>query len=70
MQDNNIEIKKLQVRKLPGSWEDIKRVLHFKDFFYVPENICSELISNHYDDFLAEYFGIDKTQELIARKYY
>ncbi len=37
---------------------------------YMPEIIRTKLISRHYDDRLAGHFGIDKTQELIARKYY
>ena len=30
----------------------------------------SELISRHYNDFPKDYFGVDKTRELIGRKYY
>ncbi len=37
---------------------------------YVPEVIRTELISRHHDDQLAGQFAIDKTRELIARKYY
>ncbi len=36
----------------------------------MPEIVRIELISRHHDDLLAGYFGIDKTRELIARKYY
>ncbi len=36
----------------------------------MPEVVRTELISRHYDDPLVGYFGIDKTRELIARKYY
>ncbi len=32
--------------------------------------VKTELISRHYDYPLAGHFGIDKTQELITRKYY
>lgn len=28
------------------------------------------LISRHHDDLLTDYFGIKKTQKLIAQKYY
>ena len=37
---------------------------------YIPEIIRSEVISRHHDDLLAGHFGIDKTRELIGRKYY
>lgn len=45
-------------------------MLNYKDFLYIPKVICSELISRYYDDLLANYFKIEKTQELIAEKYY
>ncbi len=45
-------------------------MLHHQGLPYVPEIVRTELISRHHDDPLAGYFGIDKTRELIARKYY
>ena len=51
-------------------WDDIDRVLHQQGLLYVPEIIRTELISGHHDDLLAGHFGIEKTSELIARKYY
>ncbi len=45
-------------------------MLHHQGLPYVPEIVKSELISRHHDDPLAGHFGIDKTRELIARKYY
>ncbi len=36
----------------------------------MPEIVRYELISRHYDNPLAGHFGINKTQELIDRKYY
>ncbi len=51
-------------------WEDIKQVLHYQSLPYVPKVIRSELISRHHDDPLAGHFGIEKTRELIAKKYY
>ena len=36
----------------------------------MPEIIGTELISRHYDDPLASHFGIEKTRELVAQKYY
>ena len=37
---------------------------------YVTEIIRTELISRHHDDPLAGHFGIEKTRELVAQKYY
>ncbi len=51
-------------------WEDIKEVLNYQDLPYVLKVIYSELISRHYNNPLAGYFGREKTQELIAKKYY
>ncbi len=45
-------------------------MLHYQGLPYVPEVIRIELISRHHDDPLAGHFEIDKTRELIARKYY
>ncbi len=45
-------------------------MLHHQDLPYVPEIVRTELISRHHDDPLAGHFGIDKTTELIAQKYY
>ncbi len=36
----------------------------------MPEIVKTKLISRHHDDPLASHFRIDKTQELITRKYY
>ncbi len=54
----------------PEGWEDIEQVLYYQGFPYVPKVIRLKLISRHHDDPLAGHFGIDKTRELIARKYY
>ena len=45
-------------------------MLHHQGLPFVPEIIRTELISRHHDDPLAGHFGIDKTRELIGRKYY
>ena len=36
----------------------------------MPEIIRTEMISQHHDNLLAGYFGINKTRKLVARKYY
>ncbi len=45
-------------------------MLYYQGLPYIPKVIRSELISRHHDDSLADHFGIEKTRELIARKYY
>ncbi len=45
-------------------------MLHHQGLLYVSEIVRTKLISRHYDDPLVGHFGIDKTRELIARKYY
>ncbi len=70
LQDDDKEAMKLRSEGLPEDWEDIEQVLHYQGLLYVPKVICSELISRHHDNPLAGHFGIEKTRELIARKYY
>ncbi len=70
LQDNDKEAKKLRSERLSESWEDIKQMLYYQGLSYVPKVIRSELISRHHNDALVGHFGIKKTQELIARKYY
>ena len=50
--------------------EDLDGVLYHQGLPYVPEIIRTELISRHHNDPLAGHFGIEKTRELVARKYY
>ena len=51
-------------------YEEFDGVLHHQGLLFVPKVIWTELISRHHNDLLARYFGIDKTKELIGRKYY
>ena len=67
-EDNQAE--KIRAEKLGGNWEDSDEILHHQGLRYVPEILRTELISRHHDDPLASHFGIKKTQELVARKYY
>ena len=45
-------------------------MLHPQGLSFVPKAIRIELISRHHDNPLAGHFGIEKTRELLARKYY
>ena len=50
--------------------KDVKGVFQYWDVLYVPEIIYFKVISCQYNDLIVKYFGIDKTRELIAKKYY
>ena len=64
------QARKIRAEKLGRNWEDSDGILHHQGLPYVPEIIRTELISRHHDDPLAGHFGIEKTRELVARKYY
>ena len=70
LQDEDEEAKVLRAGGLPEGWEDVEGVLQYQGLPYVPEIIRSEVISRHHDDPLVGHFGIDKTRELVGRKYY
>ena len=61
---------KAQELRMKDGYQDIDGVLHHQGLPFVPEAIRMELISRHHDDPLAGHFGIEKTRELLARKYY
>ena len=69
IQEEDSEAQKIRTEKYE-SWEEIDRVLYHQSLHYVPELIKTEQISRHYDDLLAGHFGIEKTWELVAKKYY
>ena len=71
LQENDEEAKLLRGSAgLPEGWKDIERVLQYQRLQYVPAIIRSQVISCHHNNPLTEYFGIDKTSELVNRKYY
>ena len=45
-------------------------MLQYQRLPYVLEIIRSKMINCHHNDLLAGHFGIDKTRELVGRKYY
>ena len=72
LQAEDEQTRKLKADQQLGQqgWDNIDGVLHHQGLPYVPEIIRTELISRHHDNSLAGHFGIEKTRELIARKYY
>ena len=67
LQESDSEAQELRTK---DGYQDIDGVLHHQGLPFVPEAIRMELISRHHDDPLAGHFGIEKTRELLARKYY
>ena len=70
LQDNDEKVKALRAAGLSKSWKEVEEVLQYQRLPYVSEIIRSEVIRRHHNDPLAEHFGIDKTRELLGRKYY
>ena len=52
------------------SWEEINRMLYYQGLSYILELIKTKLISSHHNNPSASHYGIEKTRELVARKYY
>ena len=62
--------REIREKGLKEDWEKIDGVLHRNDLPYLPEIIRTKIISRHYDDALVSHFGVEKSRELVARKYY
>ena len=56
--------------QLVKNWQDIDGVLHYQGLLYVPEIIRTKFISRYHDNLFVGHFGIERTRELIAWKYY
>lgn len=50
--------------------EDTDSVLDKKKILFLLDVVKIKRMSRHYNDLFAKYFEIDKTRELIAKKYY
>ena len=72
LQYNDKKVKALRfvAASLLKDWKDNKRVLQYYSLPYISEIIRSKLISYHHNDLLTEHFGIDRIQELVAKKDY
>ena len=70
LQDGDNHARKLRAGQLTKDWQDFNGVLHHQGLPYVPKIIWAELISRHHDDPLVGHFGIEKTHEFVAQKYY
>ncbi len=45
-------------------------MLHYDGKPYIPKNLQTDLLKRNYDDPLVGHFGVEKTLELLSRKYY
>ena len=52
------------------SWSEIEGVLHYDGKPYILEILRTDLLERNHDDPLAGHFGVEKTLELLTRKYY
>lgn len=69
LQDKNIGAKKLQAKEHLKNRKDVETVVHYKSFLYVLEIIYFKPINHYQNNALIGYFEMDKTLELIAKKY-
>ncbi len=70
LQAEDHEFQRIREQGLKKSWKEIEEVLHYQSLPHMPEIVRIKLINRHQNDLLAGHFGIDKTRELIAQKYY
>lgn len=62
--------KKIRKQDLKERWEKVEKVLLFQKLPYMPKIIWTELISEYHNNPLVNNFGINKSRELVAWKYY
>ena len=70
LQESDNETRKIRAEGLKDDYAEVDGVLHHQGLLFVPDAIQTELISRYHDDPLAGYFSIDKTKDLVGRKYY
>ena len=70
LQESDKEAQKIRVEEPKSDYEEVDGVLHHQRLPLVPEVIQTELISRHHYNPLIRHFGINKTRELVGRKYY
>ena len=67
LQKTDSEAQKLQSKK---DYKEVEGVLYHQGLLFMPKAIQTKLINRHHNDFLAGHFGIEKTCELLAWKYF
>ena len=66
LQARNSQARKIKVEKLSGNCKDSNKIWYYKGLVYHSEIIQTKLISMDYDYLLVSFFGIKKTQKVIA----
>ena len=69
LQESDEEAWRIKAEGL-NEYKELDGVLYHQRLPFIPETIRTEIISWHHDDPLARHFGIDKTKDLVGRKYY
>ena len=70
LQESDDKAQKIRPEGLKNSYEEVDGILHHQGLLFVLEATRTELVSRHHDDPLAGHFGIDKTKDVVSRKYY
>ena len=70
LQESDDKAQKIKAKGLKDDYKEVDGVLHYQRLPFVPEAIRTELISQHHDNPLERHFSIDKTKDLVGRKYY
>ena len=70
LQKSDEKTPKIMSKRLKNDYEEVDWVFYHQKLLFVLEVIRTELISQHYDNPLAWYFGINKTKNLVSQKYY
>lgn len=53
-----------------NSYKKIDQILYHQNSFFMLKTIYIKFISRYKNDFLVDYFRIEKTYKLLAYKYY
>lgn len=69
LQKSDKEVRKIRTERL-NRYKDIDGILHYQGLLFISKIIWIKLINRHYNNPLAGHFDINKTKELISRKYY
>lgn len=70
LQDHITKTRDLQSKDLLEDQKDKEDILYYQDILYILKIIQSKFISRHHNDLLAGYFGIEKSRDLVTRKYF
>ena len=70
LQEKDQVAKEVREQGLKDGWKDIDGLLHHQGLSYVFKIIRIEQISRHHNNPLVGHFGVEKTGELVVRKYY